>query len=123
MAGLEERINQQEGYSRPRCLRLLGVAESQIENVKATIIVIPGAEKDEVAAVDGAHIYNMKPRPIKISEGSDMEAWKHARKNNFLQNHRFYFKEDQSSEESPAAGGGEGEEAGKLQRGQSIRRW
>lgn len=74
MAGQEERINKQERYSQRWCQCLLGIAENQTENVKATVkeickVMIPGAEKDEVAAAVNVAGH------LKAGEDKNVKPW------------------------------------------------
>lgn len=119
-AQLEQRMNDQERYSRRWCLRLHGVAENSSEKVKERVkeicrAVVPEEQRNEVtAAVDIVHRLGRlraaedqrgNPRPIIIrfiSRTARDLIWKHARQSPFLQTRGLHFKEDLTAADKEA---------------------
>lgn len=118
-AELDQRMNDQERYSRRWCLRLRGVAENSSEKVKERVkevcrAVVPEQRNEVTAAVDIAHRLGrlragedqrVNPRPIIIrftSRTARDLIWKHARQSPFLQTQGLRFKEDLTAADKEA---------------------
>jgi len=119
-AELDQRMNDQERYSRRWCLRLQGVAENSSENVKERVkeicrAVVPEEQRNVVTtAVDIAHRVgrlragedkrvNSRPIIIRFTTRTARDLiWKHAKQSPFLKTQSLRFKEDLTAADKEA---------------------
>lgn len=113
MTTMEERIIEQERYSRRSCLRLYGVAENPAKNVKlkareickAVVSVKDKHDAYRLGRLKTGEGRDVRPRPIIIRFVSrtlrDL-TWKSANQNDFLKSKGYSFKEDLTASDREA---------------------
>ncbi|CAL8362288.1 unnamed protein product [Gadus morhua 'NCC'] len=110
---LEQRITEQENYSRRWNLRLYSMAGNKDQNVRQEVIricqsILPEPKARLPDVIDSVHRLGQpkkdatKPRGIilqfggRIYRDADWKAWKAAKKSTFLQSNKLRFAEDLS---------------------------